>query len=109
MGASKAKLFDTKLNQAATLAKVLAHPVRIAIINELARLISCICGDLVDQLPLSQATVSQHLKELKNSGLIAGDIDGQKVCYCLNYSRLEEIKNVFTNLIDSALVQNKCC
>jgi len=109
MGASKAKLFDTKLNHAAVLAKALAHPARIAIINELARLNSCICGDLVDQLPLSQATVSQHLKELKNVGLITGDIDGQKVCYCLNYSKLEEIKDVFTNLIDSALVQKDCC
>lgn len=80
--------------------KILSHPARIAIINNLIKKNSCTCGDLVDELPLSQSTVSQHLKELKNAGLIKGDIEGASVCYCIdhdNYQHAKAVMKVFLN------------
>ena len=109
MGLSKADLFNQDLNNVAELAKALAHPARIAIIQELIRQNSCICGDLVEVLPLSQATVSQHLKELKNVGLIEGDIDGQKVCYGINQEKFNELKSSFTEIFSESAISNKCC
>ena len=78
-------------------AKALSHPARIAILEMLIKNQSCICGDIVEQLPLSQSTVSQHLKELKNAGLIKGEIEGVKVCYCINEKEWENAKNYLTN------------
>lgn len=76
----------------ATLAKALGHPARIAIIRLLCRRSSCICGDIVDELPLAQSTVSQHLKVLKEAGLVQGQIDGPRVCYCLNPKTLRRLR-----------------
>ena len=84
MGITKAEEFSVKDNRVAKYAKVLAHPARIAILKLLIQKQACICGDIVEALPLSQSTVSQHLKELKEAGLIKGDIDGAKVCYCID-------------------------
>ena len=84
MGATKSLEFTVKDNRLAKYAKALAHPARIAILQLLAKKATCICGDIVDEIPLSQSTVSQHLKELKDAGLIKGDIEGAKVCYCIN-------------------------
>ena len=84
MGATKSYEFSSKENQLAKYAKALAHPARIAILKLLAGKSSCQCGDIVDELPLSQSTVSQHLKELKEAGLIKGEIEGAKVCYCID-------------------------
>ncbi len=84
MGATKSYEFSVKENWLARYAKALAHPARIAILNILAQRQTCMCGDIVEELPLSQSTVSQHLKELKEAGLITGEIDGAKVCYCIN-------------------------
>src|SRR6476659_10217400 len=84
MGTTKAHEFSAKENKLAKYAKALAHPARIAILHYLAKQDSCMCGDIVEVLPLSQSTVSQHLKELKAAGLIKGDIDGVKVCYCID-------------------------
>jgi DNA-binding transcriptional ArsR family regulator len=84
MGTTKAEEFSIKENRVAKYAKALAHPARIAILKLLAGKQSCICGDIVDELPLSQSTVSQHLKELKEAGLIKGEIEGAKVCYCID-------------------------
>jgi len=84
MGATKSYEFSVKENRLAKYAKALAHPARIAILKLLAAKTTCQCGDIVDELPLSQSTVSQHLKELKEAGLITGEIEGAKVCYCIN-------------------------
>ena len=84
MGATKSYEFSVKENRIAKYAKALAHPARIAILKLLVKKQACICGDIVDELPLSQSTVSQHLKELKEAGLIKGEIDGAKVCYCID-------------------------
>ena len=82
MGATKTEHFTDKQNAIATLAKALGHPARVAIIDYLLKVNACICGDIVNELPLAQPTVSQHLKELKNAGLIKGDIEGNTICYC---------------------------
>jgi DNA-binding transcriptional ArsR family regulator len=84
MGASKTEAYTNKELTLAKYAKALSHPARVAILNVLLKKQSCICGDIVDELPLSQSTVSQHLKELKEAGLIKGDIDGVSVCYCID-------------------------
>ena len=95
MGLTKSEIFTFEQNVLATQARVLAHPARIAIIQELIKMDSCVCGDLVTEIGLAQATVSQHLKELKSIGLIQGTIDGTSVCYCINAEKWEEIKNKF--------------
>ncbi|MBJ6116713.1 winged helix-turn-helix transcriptional regulator [Pontibacter sp. BT310] len=84
MGITKTEAFKAADLTLAAYAKALAHPARVAILRILLERSSCICGDIVDELPLSQSTVSQHLKELKEAGLIKGDIDGKKVCYCID-------------------------
>lgn len=76
----------------ATLCKALGHPARVKIVRLLVRKDACVCGDIVEELPLAQSTVSQHLKVLKEAGLIRGDIDGQKVCYCIEPQRLRRLK-----------------
>ena len=90
MPATKEKLFKTKDQKLAALAGALSHPARIAILKTLAKRNECICGEIVDVLPLAQATVSQHLKELKSLGLIKGQIDGPRSCYCVDREALSE-------------------
>jgi DNA-binding transcriptional ArsR family regulator len=109
MGTSKTEEFTVKDNKIASYAKALAHPARVAIIQLLLKKQSCICGDIVDELPLSQSTVSQHLKELKESGLIKGDIEGKKICYCIDQKEWEAASKYFTNLFESFKVKNNCC
>jgi DNA-binding transcriptional ArsR family regulator len=84
MGLTKTEEFTKAQNDMAAFAKALGHPARIAILQHLIQSKSCICSDIVDELPLSQSTVSQHLKELKKVGLIKGNIDGPSVCYCID-------------------------
>ena len=84
MGITKTEIFTEKQNRLAMMMKALAHPARIAILQELIKTNACVCGDLVSDLGLAQATISQHLKELKNAGLIKGNIEGTRVCYCIN-------------------------
>jgi ArsR family transcriptional regulator, arsenate/arsenite/antimonite-responsive transcriptional repressor len=84
MGATKTDLFSPAQNRAADLCRALGHPARIAILQHLLKVNGCVCGDIVDAIPLSQATISQHLKALKEVGLIDGEVDGVKVCYCIN-------------------------
>src|SRR3546814_2662087 len=83
MGLTKSEIFTAEQNRLAGLLKALAHPARIALLQHLIKINTCICGDLVEELGLAQATISQHLKELKNAGLIQGTIDGGSVCYCI--------------------------
>jgi DNA-binding transcriptional ArsR family regulator len=109
MGLAKTEEFTVKDNKIAKYAKALAHPARIAILQLLLKKESCICGDIVDELPLSQSTVSQHLKELKEAGLIKGDIEGAKVCYCIDDKEWEIAKTYLGNLFDSYKKKPGCC
>lgn len=111
MGITKTDAFTTNQNELATLLKAMAHPARIAIIEFLLKNEKCICGDIVDELPLAQATISQHLKELKNANLIKGTIEGTAICYCLNQEVFSELNNKI-NLITNQLItknNNQCC
>jgi len=99
MALSKADLFNDNETLLADIAKALSHPARIKILQILTDINVCMCGDIVDLLPLSQSTVSQHLKELKRVGLILGEIEGQKVCYCVNKKMIEKAKNAFNTLL----------
>lgn len=110
MGASKTEHFTDKQNEIATLAKALGHPARIAIIEYLLKTDACICGDIVDELPLAQPTVSQHLKELKTAGLIKGEITGNAICYCVDKKTWSKLQNYFA-IISNRLGNKgvKCC
>ena len=107
MGLSKTEEFTKSQNEIAALAKALGHPARIAILQFLAEQKSCMCGDIVNELPLSQSTVSQHLKELKKVGLIKGDIEGPSVCYCVDAKALAKAKKMIDELF--TVVQVNCC
>ena len=98
MGASKTDHFSILHNQMASIAKALGHPARIAIVEFLAKSDACICTDIVDILPLSQPTVSQHLKELKSAGIIQGTVEGNAICYCLNQEVLSMLKEFIGKL-----------
>ena len=102
---SKVELFNPELQDAAAIFKALGHPARLAILKYLADTQVCISGDISNELPLSRTTVNQHLKELKELGLIRGEIEGAKVNYCLNTCKIKEIKTLF----DSFLKEIKCC
>ena len=108
MGLTKTEEFTKMQNDLALMAKALGHPARIAILQFLIRQKSCVCGDIVDELPLSQSTVSQHLKELKKAGIIKGEIDGPTVCYCIDEKQWNRIKSALGNLFESYKGQN-CC
>jgi ArsR family transcriptional regulator len=109
MSSARTEEFTVKDNKIALYAKALSHPARVAILQLLLKKQACICGDIVDELPLSQSTVSQHLKELKEAGLIKGDIDGKKVCYCINEEEWETAKNYLVNFFKPVLTKEKCC
>jgi DNA-binding transcriptional ArsR family regulator len=109
MGATKSEEFTLKDNRIAKYAKALSHPARIAILKLLIQQQVCMCGDIVDELPLSQSTVSQHLKELKEAGLIKGDIEGSKVCYCIDEKEWKEAKLRINQLFDSFKGPDQCC
>lgn len=108
MGATKTEEFSAEENRTAELAKAFAHPARVAILRLLAEKKACVCGDLVDELPLSQATVSQHLKELKRIGIIKGEIDPPRVCYCIDEAVWGEAQARFGRVFDSLKVA-VCC
>jgi len=95
MGITKSESFTKEQNETAQLLKALAHPARVAIIEHLLKAKSCICGDIVNELPLAQATISQHLKELKSVGIIKGSIAGNTICYCLHEPAFERLTLYF--------------
>jgi DNA-binding transcriptional ArsR family regulator len=110
MGSTKTEEFTIKDNRIAAYAKALAHPARVAILQLLMKKQACICGDIVEELPLSQSTVSQHLKELKAVGLIKGDIEGAKVCYCIDKKEWENAKMYLNGLFDGyKKAGGNCC
>ncbi len=109
MGITKSEEFTVKDNKIAAYAKALAHPARVAILQVLLKKQSCICGDIVEELPLSQSTVSQHLKELKEAGLIKGEIEGVKVCYCIDEKEWGNAKAYLDSFFGSYVAKNNCC
>ena len=109
MGATKTDHFTQSQNQLAILAKALGHPARIAIIEYLLKVDSCICGDIVNELPLAQPTVSQHLKELKNAGLIKGSIEGTSICYCIDELGIQKIRGFFDDISTQLDKKNNTC
>jgi ArsR family transcriptional regulator len=109
MGASKTTHFNETQNQIANIAKALGHPARVAIIDHLTNVDSCICGDIVKELPLAQPTVSQHLKELKNAGIIKGNIEGNAICYCVDKNTIEILQKYIDRIAEKTKKRNRCC
>ncbi|MBN8704072.1 MAG: winged helix-turn-helix transcriptional regulator [Bacteroidetes bacterium] len=110
MGTTKNEYFTEKQNTITQLLKAVAHPARIAIVEYLLKVDSCICGDIVNELPLAQPTISQHLKELKTAGIIKGKIEGNAICYCIDEAAIQKIKDYFIS-ISSKLEKKRanCC
>jgi DNA-binding transcriptional ArsR family regulator len=110
MGITKSSIYTEEQNRVAAYAKVLGHPARIAILQELIERQACVCGELVTEIGLAQATISQHLKELKNAEIIKGEIEGTSVCYCINAEKWKELSGVFKGLFGSLRKKKfKCC
>lgn len=109
MGITKSDFFSEKQNNLANQLKALAHPARIAIIEFLLKTDSCICGDIVNELPLSQATVSQHLRELKQAGLIKGNIEGNAICYCIDQEAFSKLTAEISQFNEALIQKNKQC
>ena len=109
MALNKKNEFEKRSLRLSELFKALAHPARIEIVKVLAERESCVCGEIVSVLPLAQSTVSQHLKELKRAGIITGEVDGPKSCYCLNPVVLKEMQDLLAGLFRHIEVSKKCC
>lgn len=112
MAQAKSEEFEAHLITLARYAKALSHPARLAILETLARKATCICGEIVEVMPLAQSTVSQHLKELKEAGLITGEVEGLKSCYCLDVQavkELERLTNGLFNTLKKSFQSKKCC
>jgi predicted transcriptional regulator len=109
MGLTKTEIFTDEQNQLAIMLKALAHPARIAILQQLIKTNACVCGSLVDELGLAQATISQHLKELKNAGLIQGTIEGVSVCYCIEPNAWKLLSKELSEFFGAYTEAGKCC
>ena len=109
MGLTKTSQFTKEQNELAGMAKALGHPARIAILQYLCTQPSCVCGSIVDEIGLAQATVSQHLKALKEAGLIQGTVEGVSTCYCLNAQKVQEVKEQLSTLLDNCCKSFSCC
>jgi predicted transcriptional regulator len=109
MGLTKTEIFTDEQNRLAVLLKAMAHPARIAILQQIIKANACICGDLVEELGLAQATISQHLKELKTAGLIQGTIEGVSVCYCINPLIWEDLQEQLSGFFGTYTLKPGCC
>jgi len=110
MGTTKVENYSTEQNETASVLKALGHPARIAVIDYLLTVDSCICGDIVNELNLAQPTISQHLKELKNAGIIKGNTEGNAICYCINEAAIEEIRDYFSHILSRLnSIKSDCC
>jgi ArsR family transcriptional regulator, arsenate/arsenite/antimonite-responsive transcriptional repressor len=109
MGLTKTDSFSDRQNELAQFMKALGHPARIAIVEHLLKVSNCMCGGIVDVLPLAQPTVSQHLKELKNAGIIKGDIDGTSVCYCIDADNWRKYHRILDIMFSKYKSKTKCC
>ncbi|MCH3881277.1 MULTISPECIES: ArsR/SmtB family transcription factor [Tenacibaculum] len=109
MGITKSEIFTDQQNKIALYAKVFGHPARVAILQHLFKINACVCGDLVNEIGLAQPTISQHLKELKQLGLIKGSVEGTSVCYCVNSEKWSEMKKIMLQFLDQDLIKTACC
>lgn len=109
MGTAKTEIFSSKQNEISLFGKAFGHPARVAILEHLFSLNSCVCGDLVNEIGLAQSTISQHLKELKALGLIKGSVEGTSVCYCIDTEKWTEMKNSLNQFLDQDLKEQVCC
>ena len=110
MGLAKSEIFTAEQNEIANFAKAFGHPARVAILQHLFKINACICGDLVQEIGLAQPTISQHLKELKQLGLIKGTIDGTSVCYCIDTDNWKKMKSKMGTLLHLNIPsKTDCC
>lgn len=109
MGLTKTEIFSEQQNQIALFAKAFGHPARVAILQHLFKINTCVCGDLVEEIGLAQPTISQHLKELKQMGLIKGNIEGTSVCYCIDSDNWKKMKSTMAELLNLDEAQITCC
>ncbi len=109
MGLAKSELFTSNQNQIALFAKVFGHPARVAILQHLFKINSCVCGDLVNEIGLAQPTISQHLRELKSLKLIKGTIEGTSVCYCIDHDEWIVMKGIIKNFLNMDTNSNSNC
>lgn len=109
MGITKSEIFTDQQNEIATIAKAFGHPARIAILQYIIKSRSCICGDLVQEIGLAQPTISQHLKELKNLGLIKGNVEGTSVCYCIDQEKWNETLGMFKEFLEFEPISKDQC
>nr|WP_068890108.1 metalloregulator ArsR/SmtB family transcription factor [Pedobacter panaciterrae] len=109
MGLTKTEIFTQEQNHLAVMLKAMAHPARIAILQQIIKANTCICGDLVEELGLAQATISQHLKELKTAGIIQGTIEGVSVCYCINPTVWNELQKQLSAFFSTYELKTNCC
>jgi len=107
MGASKIDIYTPEIKNIAALAKVFAHPARVAILQYISKQKDCICNDIVDEIGLSQPTISQHLQVINNAGLLKGSFKGKSICYCLNLSRFQEFQKLFNQFLNTTT--SNCC
>jgi DNA-binding transcriptional ArsR family regulator len=110
MGVSKTEIFTDEQNEISAFAKAFGHPARVAILQHLFKIDTCVCGDLVKEIGLAQPTISQHLKELKHLGLIKGTVEGTSVCYCIDVDNWKKMKRCVDAFINQDVKsQNNCC
>lgn len=109
MGLTKSEIFTKDQNEIGSIAKVLGHPARVAILQHLFKIKSCVCGDLVEEIGLAQPTISQHLKELKKLGFIKGNIEGNSVCYCIDVDNWSKMKSILIQFLNQDLTNTTCC
>lgn len=110
MGLAKTEMFTDQQNEIALFAKAFGHPARVAILQRLFKINSCVCGDLVNEIGLAQPTISQHLKELKHLGLIKGNVEGTSVCYCIDTQNWTKMKEIMSHFLDQDISkQDGCC
>ncbi|KRP28261.1 MAG: ArsR family transcriptional regulator [Cryomorphaceae bacterium BACL22 MAG-120619-bin32] len=109
MGITKTAIFSDEQNEIANFAKVIGHPARVAILQRLFDIDTCVCGDLVNEIGLAQPTISQHLKELKSLGLIQGTIDGTSVCYCIHKENWTKMKSIMLDFFNQDISKQDCC
>ncbi|MBA6154371.1 ArsR/SmtB family transcription factor [Gelidibacter maritimus] len=110
MGISKTEIFTDQQNEIALFAKAFGHPARVAILQHLFKIDTCVCGDLVNEIGLAQPTISQHLKALKNLGLIQGSVEGTRVCYCIDPKHWTKMKQILSNFLNQDVsIKSDCC
>ena len=107
MGATRTDHYSGIQNDIAIIAKALGHPARVAILDYLVKVNACICGDIVNELPLAQPTVSQHLKELKNAGIIKGEVEGNSICYCIDERVIKKINDYLSDILEKTEMRNE--